>query len=345
MRKLFEATLILLMAFSAEAALASDACSTRAISAAADVHVSDGSSFSVETYFQSKEIAAIRHLGKSERLTAVEGPFGWAEIGEKAELGSELNKVFALGHQFHALLLYFDEIAGATRQGDVRFAAGWHQATTGDYPYGGTVHLIRGDDESHPMGLLFELPEDTVISVEFSDWREAGERSLPYRLAIDDGQRKFDYLYTDIDLTARSPLWYFEAVDDPAIDEVQVYRLHRKLLAAHCLADARMMADLSAPEVLTASRGELQYISNQSMLDRFTALFEVLNYSAYHDLVPPSIELSADASLGWIGAGVRAEGTERASGAAFENQWAWVMMVRKVDGRWLHAGNASNLKE
>ena len=323
----------------------SDACSTRAISAAADVLVSDGSSFSVETYFQSREFSAIRHLGESERLVAVEGPYGWAKVGEKAELGSGFNKLFALGHQFHALLLHFDEIVGATRQGDVHFGAGLHQATTGDYPYGGSVHLIHGDEESRPMGIVFEFPGDTVISVEFSDWRAADERWLPYQLSIDDGERTFKYRYTDIDLTARSPLWYFEAVDVPAIDEVQVYRLHRKLLAAHCLADARMMADLSAPEVLTASRGELRPISNQSILERFTALFEVLNYTGYRDLAPPTIELSADGSLGWIGASVRAEGTERASGALFENQWAWVMMVRKIDGVWLHAGNASNLKE
>jgi hypothetical protein len=307
--------------------------------------VSDGSSFSVNSYFQSKEISAIRHLGESERLVAVEGPYSWAAVGDRAELGSGFNKVFALGHQFHALLLHFDEIVGATRQGDVRFRAGLHQATTGDFPYGGTVHLIHGDDASRPIGLLFQFPENTVISAEFSDWRLAGERWLPYQLSIDDGERTFKYRYTDIDLSARSPLWYFEAVDVPSIDEVQVYRLHRKLLAAHCLADARMMADLSAPEVLTASRGELRYVPNQSILDRFTALFEILNYSGYHDLVPPSIELSADGSLGWIGASVRAEGTERESGALFENQWAWVMMVRKVDGTWLHAGNASNLKE
>ena len=56
----------------------------------------------------------------------------------------------------------------------------------------------------------------------------------------------------------------------------------------------------------------------------------------------PKIDLSEDAKLGWIGVSVLAEGSEIETGASFSQQWAWIMMVKKIDDVWLHAGNASN---
>lgn len=55
------------------------------------------------------------------------------------------------------------------------------------------------------------------------------------------------------------------------------------------------------------------------------------------------IEVSGD--VGWIAVNTRAVGTERSSGRSFDDQWAWIMTVRKIDGRWLHTANASNRQE
>ncbi|NCF24863.1 MAG: hypothetical protein GWP60_10010 [Gammaproteobacteria bacterium] len=49
--------------------------------------------------------------------------------------------------------------------------------------------------------------------------------------------------------------------------------------------------------------------------------------------------------VGWIAVNTRAVGTERSSGRSFDDQWAWIMTVRKIDGRWLHTANASNRQE
>jgi hypothetical protein len=336
-------TLLLLSVFHPNVSWSSDACSTLAITAAADVTVSDGSSFQIETNFQSRDVLAIRHIRDPQQLIVVEGPHSWTQLGDTAAIGTDFHKLFALGHQFHAFLLRFEElVSGDPRRENILFDGESRQAMGGDYPYGGKVYLVQGADTKRPMGLLFEFPGDTVISVKFDEWRDVGEVSFPFRLQIDDGQRVFDYHYSDINITAMSPLWFFDAVPSPRLDVVQVYRLHRKLLAAHCLGDADMIANLSAPEIMSASRGKLEQTTNEAMREQFTALFQSLDYTAYHDLVAPVIELAEDATLGWIGVNVEARGTAIETGGPFSSQWAWIMMVRKIDDVWLHAGNASN---
>ena len=343
MWKTISITLLLLTAVHPNISWSSDACSTRAITAAAEVNVSDGSIFKIETYFQSRDISAIRHIRDPEQLIVVEGPQSWIQLGDDFNTGTQFHKLFALGHQFHAFVIHFEEVTSNVRLlDDVLFGGEARRAKSGDYPYGGVVHLIQSADEMRPVGLLFKFPENTVISVKFDDWRNVGKVSLPYHLQIDDGQRVFDYHYSEIKVIPQSPLWFFDAVPAPPIDKVQVYRLHRKLLAAHCLGDADMVADLSAPEILTASRGKLTQITNEALNERFSALFQSLDYAAYHDLVMPTIDLSEDAKLGWIGANVQAEGSEIKTGTSFSDQWAWIMMVKKIDDVWLHAGNASN---
>jgi len=335
--------LLLLSVFHPTISRSSDACSTQAITAAADVTVSDNSSFRIETYFQSKDVLAIRHIRDSQQLIVVEGPYSWTQLGDTSAIGIDFHKLFALGHQFHAFVLGFEELVnGVPLHAVVQFDGESREAKVGDYPYGGQVYLIQGTDTKRPMGLLFEFAEDSVISVKFGDWRDVGDVSLPFYLQIDDGQRVFDYHYSSISVTRKSPLWFFDAILAPRLDSVQVHRLHRKLLAAHCLGDADMIADLSAPEIMVASRGKLEQTTKDAVRERFTRLFQALDYTDYHDLVAPAIELSEDATMGWIGANVEAQGTEIKSGTSFSSEWAWIMMVRKIDGVWLHAGNASN---
>jgi hypothetical protein len=325
-------------------ALASDACSTHAIMTKADVSVSDGSAFRTESYYRSKDSAAIRHIDDRDRMVAVEGPIGWASDGEKSAAGSDFYKLFALGHQYHALLLEFDNIAANVREdSQVEFVGEMHAAASGDYPYGGTVHLVQDKDASRPAGLRFDFPDDNVIVAAFLDWREVDGGMLPYHVRVDDGERTFEYRYTSIGIAPRLPSWFFDAVPAPSIDELQIYRLHRKLLAAHCTGDAGMIAALSAPSVYSVNGGRLDTATNAELETRFSSLFDVLEYSEYHDLSAPVIEVSGE--VGWIAVNTRARGTEKNSGRTFDDQWAWIMTARKVDGHWLHTANASNRQE
>ncbi len=324
----------------------SDACSNRAILTAADVTVSDGSTFKTESFFHSRDGAAIKHIDDDERITVVEGPLSWTRTGDSAAPGTEFHKNFALGHQFHALLLHFEEVASNTSYSEnLQFLGNDHSAMSGDYPFGGRVHLIRGSDNDRPTGILFEFPETAPISVVFLDWQRPNGDWLPFHVQIDDGQRVFDYHFTNIDIGPKSPLWFFESVNAPDIDQVLVYRLHRKMLAAHCLGDARMMSDLSASNIVVANRGELQQTSNTEMRERFAAAFERFDYTGYHDLVTPIIKTSKGGDVGWIWVNVRALGLDRANGDSFDDRWAWAMIVEKIEGNWLHVGNASNIAD
>lgn len=326
-----------------QALFASDACSTRSVVTMADVSVSDGSSFTTQSLFQSKDAAAIRHIRDKEQVVIVEGPNGWMQVDDSVKMGSDFEKIFALGHQYHAFLLYFEEIVSNVRDSENIFFQGKvHRALSGDFPHGGSVHLIAAEDGLRRPGMVFEFPESDPIVTTFSDWRSLDQFEIPYQVNINDGQRVFTYRYTRIDIAPKTPLWFFEAVGAPSFDEVQVYRLHRRLLAAHCLGDADMIARLSSTQVLSVNNGAMVQLANQSIRDRFSGLFERLDYTAYHDVVTPVIEISEGADLGWIAVNVRAEGETVLQGTPFENQWAWLMVVRKENGRWLHAGNASN---
>lgn len=325
---------------------ASDACMDVAVRAAADVSVSDGTSFRTEALFLAADHSAIRHVypDRGEQVVAVEGPLAWAKTPGGYADGAHFHKTFALGHQYHAILLHPEAVLTNLHESPaVGFQGESHAATTGDYPYGGTVHIVQKQSGERAAGFVFDFGPDSRIEVAFTDWRTEGGVELPFRAVIDDGRLTFDYRYTSIDTEPASPLWFFDALPVQELDAVAIHRLHRKMMAAHCLGDAAMIADLSAPTVISASRGELHQVSNADLRDRFGSLFASLDYRAYEDLAEPVIEVSESGDLGWIAVNVRAAGVARESGVAFDNQWAWIMTVKKIDGAWRHTGNASNV--
>ncbi len=320
----------------------SDACSTRAIVAAAEVDVSDGGSFRVESYYHTKDNMAVRHVYPSSlvRTSAIEGPLTWSATDDRASLADKDTALFALGHQFHALLVDFNRLVPDAAGTVVPFEGKNEPARQGRFPYGGSIALIGGGDR--PTGMLLRLPEGPDIRVRFSDWRQFDGLALPYDLVVDDGERTFAYRYSYVDPSPRPPTWMFDELEAPALDAVRLYRLHRRLLAAHCLGDAAMLATLSSPTVLVASDGRLASATKLDMQRGFEQLFERLDYARYEDVKPPAIEVSTAGDLAWIAVEVRARGTVRASGIAFDDRWAWIMLARKEAGDWVHAGNASN---
>ncbi|NNL53810.1 MAG: nuclear transport factor 2 family protein [Woeseia sp.] len=336
---------VLLFVFLSQSAWSSDACSTRAIVSSAEVSVSDGTRFVTDTFFHSEDGLAIRQTEDSASQTiVVEGPLSWVRAGDKAGLGQAFHRSFALGHQYHALLLHFDEIVNDPRHTEeITFEGDSHSASSGDLPYGGVVHRVEGRSSERPAGFVFEFREAEPIIVSLSDWRSYGDLQLPSMARIDDGERVFEYRYTQVRTEERSPFWFYDEIAAPEIDTVQVYRLHRKMLAAHCLGDAAMLADLSADDIVSANRGELTHSTDDDLRERFGELFERLDYLEYHDIAEPVIKVSEAGDLGWIAVNVRSVVTDKQSGNGFDDKWAWIMVVEKTDGAWRHVGNASNL--
>ena len=334
---------LLILLAQSHAAFASDACSTVAIHTTANVDVSDGSSFRTESFFHSAEAAAIRHFDESIRTVAVEGPNAWTVNESGAAPGGDFHRQFALGHQFHAFIYRWDDIvaneAPTTTEG---FDGHPAEATSGDMPWGGRVH--RFGPAERPQGFVLESAGGPRVETVVSDWRPTPAGDVPFRVEIDDGERIFVYRFETVEIGDRSPLWFMDALAPVDIDAVALYRLHRRLLAAHCLGDAEMMATLSAPSSVIAGRGDVSIVPREDTRRMFTSTFERWDYHGYHDLRPPIIEVAESGDLGWVTVNVRAEGISTSDGSTFSDVWAWVLLAKKIDGAWLQAGNASSIR-
>lgn len=331
-------------------AFASNACKAPAIVTTADVTTSDGSEYRVETYYRSPREAAATFITDAATTMVAEGAFAWSRQGETETLAGDNEKRFVIGHQFHALAFYFEEIAtdikGVT---DVSFNGQSYVGLQGVYPHGGTVTLLQGA-EGRPYALILNLPEESEITVAFDGWRaSAGEQELPYALTVTHDGREYYYRYSEISLfdgdNGKDSIDFHEVIDAPGIDEIEIHRLHRALMTAHCRGDADMMAALTAPQTVIANRGEVFNATSEQTGERFASVFSRVDYTGYHDLKDPAVEVSQSGDIGWIVVNPLAQGREIESGEAFSLQWAWVMLVRKIDGKWLSAGNASNLKQ
>lgn len=329
------------------AAIADDACSTAAMYTYADVTASDGKTYAVETFYRSKDRAASKFIrGDGGSLHVVEGPFTWTQVGDKAELAKGAQDVFqrdfALGHQFHALMVNFHDIVSDIEPvSDVEFAGGKASALKGMRDTGGAVYLIDGETPGRPAGMRYDVG-DLKIDIIASDWQEVDGTALPFGLLIDDGSRTFDYQFRSVDMSGKPLMWYYGQVPPPAIDEIDILRLHKKSLIAHCIGDAEMMAGLSTPSPVIANGGSVFDTSPEQTLAVFTNVFERRKYSNYVDTRHSSIDVSTAGDIGWAAVQVNAKGMTEATGQPFDEHWAWFMLAKKIDGQWRMAGNASN---
>lgn len=322
---------------------ADDACSTTALYAYADVTVSDGKTYSVETFYRSKDRAASKFIREDgNTLHVVEGPYTWVQAGGEVELAGNFQRDFALGHQFHALLIHFQDVMTDIEPAtNVEFAGRKVSALKGMRDTGGVAYLINGTEPGQPAGLRFDIG-DLKIDIIASEWRDIDGVSVPMALLIDDGSRTFDYQYKTVNTDDKQPTWFYDNVAAPDLDTVQILRLHKKSLAAHCLGDAAMLASLAAPSPVILSGGSVFETSPQEMRTMFTGTFSRRQYSNYVATRYPVIEVSSAGDVGWASVQVNAKGITAATGLPFDEHWAWVMLAKKIDGEWRMAGNASN---
>lgn len=324
----------------------SDACSPRAVLTEAKVSASDGTKFAMKSYFHTRHSAALRRIQDDTVTIALEGPFVWSGDGAKQKRAEDALRSFVLGHQFHALMLHFDKIVDDVRPSDeISYDGKMRTGLVGNWPYGGTAQLILEKPAGRAEALKLTLVDFPEIVVTFHDWRRLGGRTLPFELRIFDESRTFIYSYTDILIEERSPLWFFEEVGAADLDGVQIYRLHRRLLAAHCNGDAESISAAAAPHHININKGRLSHVSPVELRSMFEEVFNRLSYSEYHDLVAPIVEVSAAADVGWLAATVRPTGTVMKTNETFDDEWSWLMTVRKIDGQWKFSGMSASRSE
>ena len=326
-------------------ATANNACSAPTLSTFANVTVSDGDQYQVRTIFRSKKETSAEFITDDSTTTiAVEGPYVWVRKAGEESLAGDAENSFAVGHQFLAGILYFDQFVIDIKPDDnIIFQGTKHKGRSGSFPRGGTISQVFGNENERPLGLIVQFPNDNEMAITYDDWHLISDGIwLPRIVVIDDEGIIFTYNFASIELEELGTLDFQAIIDAPALDEINLYRLHRALLNAHCLGDAKMMAKLSTPTTIIANRGEVIEATQDYTLAQFKSLFDELNYTSYHDLKDPQITVAQSGDLGWAVVNVRAEGEAIESDASFSTTWAWAMLARKINGVWLHAGNASN---
>lgn len=344
MKHIFLTTAAIVLPIATNAS-ADNACATPTISTSADVTTSKGAAYKVDSYYRNPMEIAVRFASDETSLLVIEGPLAWTQTGDDLTAADDEGRRFITGHQFHALGLLFDDvIANAQPVRNVEFNGARHDGRSGAYPDGGTATLLE-DENNRPLGLILDLPDTSEITVSYGDWRQTEEdRSVPFSATVTHEGVVYTYQYTDFSFGTGDAVAFHQAYPAPDIDAAHIYRLHRALLAAHCRGDAEMMASLTAPEAFMANRGDITSVSPDDMKARFSSVFSRVNYRAYTDLKSPQIEVAESGDLGWALVSVQAEGEVIDTGEPFSDQWAWALLAKKLDGVWLNAGNASNVK-
>lgn len=180
-------------------ALSACASTNGGVLTSADVSVSNGRTYTIETYYTAPDHAAVRQTRPNGEInTSI-----IAGDAQSPEDGGAMLRTIVLGHQFHAVLTRFDTVLSNARSGEIEYAGERRATREGDWPYGGTVRLVQSANGGHPEAFLFNMTGAPEVRVVFSDWRGA----LPYHLVIDDGSNSYDYTFTAVRLDAAAPDW------------------------------------------------------------------------------------------------------------------------------------------
>lgn len=315
------------------------------VRSSAHVIVSDGLEYDVETLFHDRQ-RAIFHRAYSDRTVTlgVDGKYIWSFDGEReAEVDPFLADV-VLGHQFHAQLLFFDELHGPLGE-PVEVDCDATRCLSLPGTDRRSLLLERANLRPHGMRYARDHAADTAIA--FDDWREVDGIELPFLIRIDDGERVFEYQFSSVSLEGGS-MSEFRAPFSVLTDEQKLIRLHRTVMDAHLFEDAGLLEGHFGPRSVVVSDGEIHDSGGKETEALLRRIFTSRDYTRYDDLVRPIVRISEDGTLGWVIVQVGAEGARYdASGnaqgrLAFTS--AWISLFEKIDDEWKVVGNVSNFK-
>jgi hypothetical protein len=168
-----------------------------AIVTTADVSVSNGRRYVIDTYYAATDDAAVRQTRPNGEIniSVVEGERAWTNGSD--EDGGDMLRTIVLGHQFHALLMNFDSIAANVHdEGSAR---------VGDWPYGGTLRMTRSGARAE--GFVFNFAGAPEIRVTFSEWGIVNGVDTPFHMRIEDGSDTYEYAFTRVERTGSRPDW------------------------------------------------------------------------------------------------------------------------------------------
>lgn len=319
------------------------------VSAQAHVTVSDGMEYDVTTHYRNPQRAAFRSVYPDRRITlGIDGHYIWIFDGQEERQGQAGHGVFVLGHQFHAALLFFPVVNGADPTAAPRRDPECECMVQQFASDSGEAYVFRYDEDSMlPISSTTVLKDGPTIQLTYHDWQAVDGVRLPHHIKIDDGERVFDYRFTQIRFNQdeRASL---RAPDDALTARQKLMRRHIESMDAHLASDASLMQDHWAEQVVIVSNGGIHVQSGADAAAFMTRSLGSRRHSVYDDLELPHIEISGDGTLGSLTARVRAVGervgNEGQPGAAFQFVSAWTSIFRNDSGAWKLISNTSNFE-
>lgn len=314
--------------------------SITSIRAKADVTVSDGKKYVAESFYLDPQRSAFQIRYPERTVTqAVEGRYFWTFDGKAEKEGTAQTEAIVLGHQFHAQILFFDQI---------------HRGNLNSKEQG-TLSIATAEDRSatwsmiHDSGLLrtmlIEIDGGPKITIRFSDLKSVDGILLPNTITIDDGERTFEYRYTSIEFN-NGALADYRAPEAVLTDEQKLLRLHRIVMDDHFFGDASGMKSNNRAPFTVVSEGEVYTMTDAESDAGFDRIMGSRDYTVYDDLIRPVVKISADGSMAWVivkvyAKGVRFDKDGKPTGP-LEFTSAWIELYEKKEGKWKLTGNVSN---
>lgn len=306
----------------------------------ADVSVSDGKKYVAESFYVDPQRAAFRTVDPDRKVTqGVDGKYYWTFDGEAEKEGTAQTENFVLGHQVHAQILFFESLHPGERE----------------YSNGSNVKSVTVRDRSAEWtfvydskalnSLLIEFDGGPSVNFIFDDWRDVGGVIVPFKVLIDDGIRKFDYIYTAIEFN-NGALADYRAPEAVLTDEQKLLRLHRIVMDDHFHGDATGMKSINQAPFTVVSEGEVYTMTDAESDAGFDRVMGSRDYTVYDDLIRPAVKISADGSMAWVivkvyAKGVRFDKDGKPTGP-LEFTSAWIELYERKEGKWKLTGNVSN---
>lgn len=313
----------------------------------AEVTVSDGLTYVAETLLHDPQRAIFRLTYPDRTLTlGVEGRYIWTYDGTQETEASAFTEQVVLGHQVHAHLLFFDRLYSDYSAPQPATFAGEPSLYVSSRSPDRSTKLYY-TQAGHPQGLEFVYDTRPPIVFSFSDWQPVEGIRLPFAVSIDDGERQFQYRYTDVRFNTGA-LANFRAPEAVLTDEQHLLRLHRASMDAHFFEEASVLHHVRADSVLIVTEGTVQRMAGTTMDATMERIMASREHVVYDDLIRPIVKVSADGTLGWVTAqvlvrGVRLDEDGQPTGPlAFVS--AWISLFEKIDGQWRFVGNVSNFQ-
>ena len=130
--------------------------------------------------------------------------------------------------------------------------------------------------------------------------------------------------------------------------EAELLAVHQQDRRAHLERNVDLLLEHAGPQVLDVRDGKVKLLNRDDVRARFRGYFSRAEFSAWDDVEPPVVHVSADGRTGWMVVRVRIAYSERDS-AGHKTQhdatMAWMSAYEKREGRWVMTAVTSTSDE